>query len=153
MSDTLANVRRYFPNVQHVRDAKESIAIEVTPQDANPSKKRKHSECAMAVAAKRNYKLDGVIVSRSLAFLVKGTEAVRYQLPPSVAKEVVSFDRGGGFAPGSYKLSRPTKAHRLGSRKNRKGYGAPNMHPGEGDPIKMRHATEGIREVLGFEGQ
>lgn len=153
MANSLQNVRRYFPKVNTVRDAKESIAIEVTPRDASESKRKKHSECAMAVALKRDRKLDGVIVSRSLAFLIKGEEAIRYQLTPSVAKEVVSFDRGGGFAPGAYKLSRPQKTRRIGARKNRYGSGDPAKHPGTGDPLMMKHTTEGIREVLGFEGQ
>lgn len=138
----VTTVRKFFPQVEVVKDATEPLHVEVTQHDASVSKRKKHSECAMAVACKRSKNLDGVIVSASMAYLVKGKTAVRYSLPQSVAREVISFDRGGGFAPGSYALRKPNHElskgthHQVGPNMRRKHH------------IK-HHFTSGIRTVLG----
>lgn len=59
-----------------------------------------------------------------------------------VEREVVSFDRKGGFAPGEYQLSKPT--HLLGHHRGGKS-GKANL----GKPTVYRHFTEGIRAALG----
>jgi hypothetical protein len=67
----------------------------------------------MAVACQRMFHADGMIIGKQTAYLIKGTKAVRFSLPESVRKEIVSFDRGSGFEPGEYQLSKPV--HILGS--------------------------------------
>jgi hypothetical protein len=140
-------VQKHFPKVTMVRDATRALEIEVTVQDGKEAKKRNHDECAMAKACKRAYKADGVILSRSVAYLIKGTLAIRFSVPEAVSREIVSFDRGGGFAPGIYKLVKPQK-HHLGEGGNRGG--GHNPKPNKPDnPPKFRHMTSGIRTVLG----
>ncbi len=95
------------------------MKIEVTPRDASSKAVRDHNGCAMAVACKRALKLDGVIISRSIAYLIKGDHATRFKLPESISREVVSFDRGAGFAVGKYELERVPKTSRLGYREPR----------------------------------
>lgn len=75
--NALQVVNRFFPEVSSVKDAKKSIAIEVTKKDCNASKKRNHKECALAVAGKRRF------------------------------KEITAFDRGASFEPGKYQLTKP----------------------------------------------
>ncbi len=89
-------VQKFFPKVERVVDAHRNAAIEVTAKDSSSKAVRDHNACAMAVACKRKFHLDGVIISRSVAYLIKGTQARRFMLPDSVSREVVSFDRGGG---------------------------------------------------------
>ena len=138
-------VHKHFPNVTKVEDAKKNLVIEVTKSDESYSKRRNHEECAMAVACKRAYHADGVIIARSVAYLVKGTLAVRFKIPPSVTREITSFDRGGPFNPGTYQLSRPAKADTL-SRKKERDSGGGNVPNRE---IRKYHLTTGIRAVLG----
>jgi hypothetical protein len=138
-------VNRHFPNVTKVEDAKKNLAIEVTKHDESSSKRRNHEECAMAIACKRAYHADGVIIARSVAYLVKGTLAVRFKIPPSVSREITSFDRGGSFTPGMYQLSKPAKADTL-KRKNERDVGGGNV---PGREIRKYHLTTGIRAVLG----
>src|SRR5271167_1978874 len=64
----LGFVRKHFPNVKHVMDAKKDLIIEVTPRDLNTAKRKNHEECAMAVACKRSESLDGVIMALSTAY-------------------------------------------------------------------------------------
>lgn len=89
-------VKKFFPKVTIVVDAHHRAVIEVTKADAASKAVKDHSACAMAVACQRKFKLDGVIISRSVAYLVKGKQARRFMLPPSVEREITSFDRGGG---------------------------------------------------------
>jgi len=142
MATALQVVRKFFPNVKSVKDATSNARIEVTKADEANSKKKSHKTCAMAVACKRKFHLDGVIISANMGYLIKGTQARRFELPPSVRSEVVSFDRGGGFEPGEYELSKPS--HKIGT---------PRPH-GNSDKRtrperKFRHKTGGIRISLG----
>jgi hypothetical protein len=145
MPRALEVVRKFFPEVKEVTDGKKAIVIEVTGADERNATKRAHKTCAMAVACKRKLNLDGVIISVGTAYLVKDKKAVRYQLPPSVSREVVSFDRDGGFRPGTYQLSAVPKSNRLGHEPRGKGHG-PNRGS---DNRPLVHHTEGIRTALG----
>ena len=85
-------VKKFFPNVTRVVDASRNASIEVTTKDSQSKAVKDHNDCAMAVACKRKFHLDGVIISRTTAYLVKGTQARRFKLPSSVSREIVSFD-------------------------------------------------------------
>jgi hypothetical protein len=151
MATSLQIVQHYFPHVETVKDADKEVHVEVLPRDNSNSKVKNHTACAMAVACKRTYQADGVIVAVSVAYIVKGNTAIRYRLPESIAREVVSFDRKGGFAPGTYKMLMPKEKHRIGERQ-----GGEENHD-LADPRKnhkrkkadLIHYTDGIRTVLG----
>jgi hypothetical protein len=154
MATALQIVQRYFPDVKTVKDAEEEARIQVTNRDNQSAKVRNHTACAMAVACKRTYQADGVIVAISVAYIIKNGVATRYRLPESIAREVVSFDRKGGFAPGEYKILAPKERHVIGKQQ-----GSTKDHTQEediivrgGTPPKKKpfvHFTEGIRTVLG----
>jgi hypothetical protein len=142
----LHNVRKFFPKVTRVTDAAKGLEIEVTKQDDKVSRRNDHAGCAMAVACKREYKLDGVIIARTVAYLVKGDEAIRYYVPERATREIVSFDRGGGFAPGSYALTKPT--YNLGHSHGKAPEGSRGGKTG-GLAKRFHHLTDGVRTVLG----
>ena len=145
--DALKIVQKFFPSVTMVVDAERGAKIEVTPLDAKSKGVKDHAECAFAQACKRQMRLDGVIISRSVAYLVKGKMARRFLLPSSVSREVVSFDRGAGFEPGEYLLSPISPARKLGRSTSEST--APRS--GNGKPKKFRHLTANVRAVLGSE--
>ena len=116
MSTVLNKVKKYFPNVKTVTDATRNAVIEVTTKDTKDSKVKKHTECALALACKRKFHLDGVIISRKVSYLIKGNKARRFATPESVAREIVSFDRGAGFEPGTYELAKVPKSDLMGLR-------------------------------------
>jgi len=145
MSDALSIVKEFFPNVLTVKDAKEPITVQVTKGDNNSAKVRDHKACAMAVACKRAEHADGVIVSVMTAYVIKGTTATRYHLPNSVSREVVSFDRHAGFAPGEYQMSPPSPTARMGAISG----GNNHANPPTGKKQPKKHKTVGIRTVLG----
>ncbi|MDA4119962.1 MAG: hypothetical protein OK436_05190 [Thaumarchaeota archaeon] len=145
MPSAISVVRKFFPEVKFIEDAGRNAMIEVTKADEASAKRKSHKTCAMAVACKRKFSLDGVVISVNTAYLVKGDTAKRYVLPQSVSREVVSFDRDGGFAPGEYQLSKVPEARKLGKHDTGNGHG-PNGHVKE---RVFRHHTEGIRTSLG----
>ncbi len=147
-SHALRIVNKFFPSVTKVTDATEKTMIEVTARDAASKAVKDHGACVMAVACKRKFHLSGVIISRSVAYLIKYNEATRYYLPSSVAKEIVSFDRGAGFEVGTYELSSIPKLNRLGARAGRE------LDPDRERKDKskrFRHLTTNVRAVLGGE--
>lgn len=146
--NALKTVQRYFPNVKKVVDAKGPVNIEVLPEDLNTAEVRKHQTCAMAVACKRALKLDGAIFGINTAYLIQGNKGTRYQVPESVRREVVSFDRGApsGFVAGEYHLKPICPSRKLGT--NHRG-GHPSGRPLPKGIKRPKHRTEGIRAILG----
>lgn len=143
---SLRNVQKFYPEVTTVRDADEDIQIEVTNRDSNSATVRNHKNCALAVACKRKTHADGVIMAVKTAYVVKGTEAVRYSLPERASREIVSFDRQGGFEAGEYTLKVPSLSQRLGLKKQ-----SVTSHTGEGAKPKGYHRlTARIRTQLGY---
>jgi hypothetical protein len=141
--NALEIVQKYFPEVTKVVDAKESITIEVTDKDNKSASVRNHKACAMAVACKKKEHADGVIVSISKAYVIKGGTATRYEVSEHAVREIVSFDRNAGFTPGDYTLKAPCARQRLGVKHEQK------IHNQLGKRKRRHQMTTGIRTVLG----
>ncbi len=149
MSSSLTIVREFYPKVEKVRDAKQPLIIEVTKADAASRAAKSHVACALAVACKRRFHMEGVVISRSTAYLVKRNLALRFLLPNTLRSEIVAFDRGAQFSPGIYHLSAVPESRRLGRRQ---GTDTTKGQHGKG-PSRFRHITNDIRDVLaGREG-
>jgi len=149
MATALNIVKGFFPKVQTVIDAKFPLKIEVTEKDSTSEGNKKHDSCAMALACKRKFKLDGVVISRTMAYLVKGKMARRFRLSMSIQKEIVAFDRGTNFAPGTYLLGTVgNHAKLLGKRRGSDNY--PRKKSVKTGNKRFRHLTTNIRSVLGI---
>jgi len=136
------HIQKMFPQVKFIKEATESVVVEVTAQDNKRGSVKDPQNCAMARACKRAYNLDGVIISLSKAYLIKGDTAIRYTVPTSLSKEVVAFDRNKQFQPGTYQLSRVAPMEKLGMN-----YSSPRTTTGEkrGTPKRFIHRTAGVR--------
>lgn len=138
----LGIVRKYHPNVTSVVDARNGQTIEVTKRDCTNSKTKAPDSCALATAFCRKH--DGAIISVAVAYLIDGKKAVRYRVPSSISREIVSFDRGQYFSPGTYHLLAPSSTERLGIRR----HGRPKAKPVRpGGKINRIHKTAGIRSL------
>jgi hypothetical protein len=144
MPTSLKIVQKFFPHVTSVVDGKKPVHVEVTKHDSKSSTVKNHKGCALAVACKRSFKADGVVISVDRAYLIKDNKATRYMLPPSTSREVVAFDRGTDFAEGEYLLSKPPKYKSRAGEKRGKSHGnSPDYTP------SFKHQTSGIRFALG----
>jgi len=134
-------------------DANKPIVVEVTPGDCRKADRKNPESCALARAVQREYKGKGVKASyffRSCAWLEYDDKLVRYHLPPSTQKEIVSFDRGAGFAPGTYQLSKVCESgkHSAVQARSKK---RPGRHqPSKNPRIKRKfvHRTEWVRNII-----
>jgi hypothetical protein len=149
MAKALNIVRYYHPEVRIVKDALKDKTFLVTKKDCREGTSMSVENCALARSIRRQY--DGVILSLSVAYLVKGKCAHRYLVPVGLAREITTFDRDHDFVPGSYRLRAPYKCSRLGAHRdneNRK-----PQPPGSHNKKKKRaHRTTGVRMLKGAEG-
>lgn len=139
MPTSLEIVKRFYPNVTSVQDAKRAVKIEVTRADTNNKMVKNHKECALAIACKRKG-ADAAIICVKTAYLITGSKAIRYLLPGTVSREITSFDRNAGFEPGEYHLCSVPPSSTMGIKRK------PKKHTGTGKPIYF-HRTENIRKI------
>src|SRR5215471_11970076 len=114
--DVPRSLAKFYPDVEFVQDATEEVNISVQEKDCKVASKGDPTECALAKAAKREFKADHVIIGIGTSYLIKGKQAVRFDTPHSVSREIISFDRHGDFASGDYYLKPKSKGKRLHSR-------------------------------------
>lgn len=139
----LNQVKRLFPQVERVVDAKESIAINVSKADNAAGRKKDSTHCALAQACKRQKIADAAIIGLAISYLVKGTTATRYKTSVSVAREITSFDRHHDFAEGrNYVLGKVHKGARIGA-KHRGGKANGRMSKRK----SIVHRTEFVRKL------
>ncbi len=141
MASTLSIVNRFYPNVTSVVDAKRNVTIEVTKKDTNSNAVKNHKECALAVACKRKG-ADAAIICIKVAYLIQGDKAVRYNLPESVSREIVSFDRNAGFREGTYHLTKIPPASQQRVTKRKRGPRTTGRNP------VVMHKTEDVRQIM-----
>lgn len=147
--NALTKVRKYFPQVNKVVDAKKSVSITVTKRDAKIASKKDPQKCALARACVRQGIADGTLIHLGFSYLIKGEVATRYLTSEIVAREITSFDRHHDFAAGrNYKLSKVPYSAKLGVRQQRKNpTGTHGEKNGEGPkPIILpKHFTTRVR--------
>jgi hypothetical protein len=108
------SIRRMFPQVKTVIDAKKPIEVHVETKDCKTAQSLDPTNCALARAVKREYKLDAAVIGVSTSYIIKGSKAIRFNTGQKIAREIVSFDRNHDFRPGVYKIVPKSKSVRLG---------------------------------------
>lgn len=130
-------------------DAKASLVIEVDRRDISASLQKNSKCCAFARACKRQ--INGVKAAyffKTAAWLEYETRMVRYILPVSVQKEIVSFDRSTKLEPGIYQINRPQKSMRMGCVKERSAKRPGRHKTASGKTTrKVRHETTNVRSL------
>lgn len=104
-----------------VQDGAANLLVTVTNHDVVNAKKANSKHCALSRASMRIPGVAAAYFFRTTAFLEYKDRILRFKLPTSVQKEIVSFDRSQIFAPGVYQLSTspPTSSRTVANRKER----------------------------------
>lgn len=111
MALALQTVRKYFPKVQEVVDATETMELNVLEEDCKYGIEGDPRSCAFARAAQRNH--NGALVGINTCYVVDGKLAVRFR--HEYSKLLKSFDKGTEtLSPGVIKLKPFTKGQKLG---------------------------------------
>ncbi len=141
-----------------VLEGKERVFLAVTKDDVVNAKKKNSEHCALARAALRIPGVNAAFVFRKTAFLEYDDKMLRFHLPHSTQKEIVSFDRAQIFAEGVYQLTPPApsatrKGKNASDRARRSGKTKPKPAP---RPITVRERaglTEAIAKIAETEPQ
>jgi hypothetical protein len=145
MSYILKQIKDKHPSVGRLVDGKRNITVEVTQNNCIKAKRKNYLKCALANGCNELPGVTGVVAMRSTIYLIKGDKAERYILPPSVSREITSFDRGAYFAPGLYQLKKPWAGNKL---KNKYPPQKTKIVGALGKRGSVRHVTTGIRAIL-----
>jgi len=128
-----------------VVDAEKPVVIHITETDCERGSKKDPTSCAAALALKRVTGCDESRVHIACTYLRFGNKWMRYATPPSLRAEIISFDRGGGFYPGDFRLHPMPTANRL-KPVNRK----PGPRPkGNSNTFGVQEKPEAARSQVG----
>jgi len=130
-------------------DARTPLRIEVRANDVQKAKQKNSKCCAFAKAAQRLPDVKAAYFFLSTAWLEYDDKLVRYSLPPSMQKEIVSFDRSKVMAPGVYQVVPPSKTARMSEIKKRSAKRPGRHQPGNGKIKRgIRNYTQLVRSTL-----
>lgn len=115
-------------------DAKESIRIEVIPQDIERAKQKNSKCCAFVRACERQLPgVEAAFVFRTKAWVEYEDKIVRFDLPTSVQKEIVAFDRAKAMEPGIYQFDKIAPSSTMAAKAK------------YARRAKRKHASKGIK--------
>lgn len=137
-------IRQYFPRVTTLKDATTRAIVEVTASDNSNAHVKSHRTCALAIACKRFFNADGVIIGLTRSWVIIGNVATRYLNANTVSREITSFDRNAGFDAGRYLLVPLSESARLGTERSKN----PNRHSKKSGTRQFRHYTRNVRASL-----
>jgi hypothetical protein len=133
-------------NGKPVINSKRKIQVEISPRDVQKGMTRDPATCAAAQCLMRSVRgILGARVHVSMTYIEFAKHWERLSTPRSLSREIVAFDRGAPFFPGTYSFSPLCESERAKYDKPRKnGGGASKQNRG----LRQRpyHITEGIRE-------
>ncbi len=101
----------------HVR-ARAGLTLEVSASDIASAKPKDPQNCAFACAVKRGMGASAAYFIRTKAYVEFDDRVVEYELPTSMQKEIVAFDRAKAMEPGVYDLKPIRNSKRPGTPKH-----------------------------------
>ena len=128
-------------------EATRPMLIEIENSDLKSGVRKNPSRCAFSLACRRSDRaVKAAYFFRSTAWLQYEDKLVRYHLPPSMQKEIVSFDRNKTMDPGLYRMSPFPKCDHLANvrKRARKGRQATTIRKGQ---KVVRHHTTSVRAI------
>lgn len=130
-------------------DSKEPIRVEVIPQDIERAKQKDSKCCAFVRACERQLPgVEAAFVFRTKAWIEYEDKIVRFDLPKSVQKEIVAFDRAKAMEPGLYQFNRIAPSSTMKAKKAYDRAAKERDHKNKGrKPNKKRfiHYTTNVR--------
>lgn len=99
-----------------IEDAPEPLVIRLKPIDIKRGKRLDQTSCAFAKGICRQEEAQAVWIGLSSAFVEWSDKILRYTVPESVSRELISFDRSQIAAAGEFKLRVPAPSDRIGAR-------------------------------------
>jgi len=126
-----------------VIDAKRSITLNITPGDIAKADRKEPADCAVARACRRDLHAKEVRVHLGRVY-VRMNEGnwQRFMTPKSLRSEIIAFDRGGTFEPGSFVLPAPQPSKRASGKRQGSVPKKPSRRNGKN---RVRHVVTDVR--------
>lgn len=133
-----------------VVDAKKPIVLKITDKDVQLGNNKDPGACAAARCLLRKPDVEQARVHIGRTYLKVAGKWTRYKTSKALRTEIVAFDRGGSFEPGTYSLSPLSPAERAkhGRRQGSNAPGARDKGSKDRTPLKPRkkyHKVAGVR--------
>lgn len=106
-------------NGKKVVDATKSIEIKISKADTIKGASKDPGACAAARAAKRLPNCISARVHLGRVYIEHKDKWVRYKTGDALRSEVIVFDRGGSFEPGTYQINPPAPSDREDYRRSK----------------------------------
>lgn len=137
-------------NGKPVINGQRPFNLTITVRDIKKGKSKVPGGCAAAVALVRENKdITQARVHVGRIFIEGPTAWVRYMTPRTLRDEIVAFDRGGSFAPGTHKVMPLTKTQQkyIDDKEWRDLDRARRVEASKKDRVKRttRHIVSGVR--------
>lgn len=132
-----------------VLDAKKSIVLKITPKDVTLGNTKDPGSCAAARCLLRQPDVEAARVHIARTYVKIAGKWMRYKTTAPLRQEIVTFDRGGVFEPGTYMLKplsewEAASGRRQGSNKaGARDRGSKDRTPKK--PRRKYHAVTGVR--------
>jgi len=94
-------------------DAKKAISLTINARDVDLADPKRPNNCAVAIACRRQTHAKEVRVHLGRVYVrANDLNWQRYITPRPMRAEIIAFDRGGEFEPGTFTLSAPQPSKR-----------------------------------------
>lgn len=124
-----------------VFDAVAPLTLTVNDADIEGGDVKKPDQCAFARCCLRQGHAKEVRVHLGRVYVrMNKSNWIRYITPPILRTEIIAFDRGGEFAPGTYTLPAPSVSKRTGKQQ-----GSNKRTPGNGKKRRKPHIVTNVR--------
>lgn len=126
-----------------VFDAKRPITLNITPNDIAKADRKEPADCAVARACRRDLHAKEVRVHLGRVY-VRMNEGnwQRFMTPKSLRSEIIAFDRGGTFEPGTFVLPAPQPSKRASGKRQGSAPKKPSRRNGKN---RVRHVVTDVR--------
>ncbi len=104
-------------NDMPVVDATKKLQISITKKDIVKGDNKNPSMCAAAQCLLRLPKVTAARVHLKRTYVQIDKKWVRFDTPSSLRSEIIAFDRGGSFEPGTFTLGPIAPSHRLSGKR------------------------------------
>ena len=108
-------------DTKNVVDATTDITLTILPTDVVGADLKAPGNCVAARACRRQENLEARIHITRVYLRNGGTVWTRYIVPTNLRTEIIAYDRGGAFVPGTYQLKAPKSTEKLGVKRSIKG--------------------------------
>ncbi len=131
-------------------NATKPVTLEVNGKDIAKADRKEPLDCVVARACRRDLGAKEVRVHLTRIYIRFGDGGwQRFATPPSMRADIIAFDRGGTFPPGTFVLNPPPPSQRATGK--RKGSEPQFSHASKNPNRKKRtrhyHVTEDVRST------